>query len=234
MIQTTAKYKEILKNPRHWKETKLNISGVDYMEADIISASIPKTEIFSTFDIGNCVSRELDIEILPKGTIPRQAKIQAFVRLVLDSDFSEWIPQGTFFIKHREKDKATGALSITAFDSMLKTDEVWLNEQYDFENWPMPQTDAVSDIAYRIGVEVDQRTVLSDKFPVDYPVDENGDMTMREVLSGIAISNAGNWVITLEGKLLLLKISDLPPETNYLINEDGDSITLGGVRIIVG
>jgi hypothetical protein len=234
MIQTTAKYKEILKNPRHWKETRLNISGVDYMEADIISASIHKTGIFSTFDIGNCVSRELDIEILPKGTIPRQAKIQAFVRLVLDSDFSEWIPQGTFFIKHREKDKATGALSITAFDSMLKTDEVWLNEQYDLENWPMPQTDAVSDIAYRIGVEVDQRTVLSDKFPVDYPVDENGDMTMREVLSGIAISNAGNWVITLEGKLLLLKISDLPPETNYLINEDGDSITLGGVRIIVG
>ena len=147
MIQTTAKYKEILKNPRHWKETKLNISGVDYMEADIISASIPKTEIFSTFDIGNCVSRELDIEILPKGTIPRQAKIQAFVRLVLDSDCSEWIPQGTFFIKHREKDKATGALSITAFDSMLKTDEVWLNEQYDLENWPMPQNDAVSDIA---------------------------------------------------------------------------------------
>lgn len=234
MLQTSAKYKEILKNPRHWKETRLNISGVDYMEADIISASIPKTEIFSTLDIGNCVSRELDIEIFPKATIPRQAKIQAFVRLVLDSDFSEWIPQGTFFIKNREKDKATGALSITAFDSMLKTDEVWLNEQYDLENWPMSQEDAVNDIAYRIGVEVDSRTVFSDRFPVDYPVDENGDITMREVLSGIAISNAGNWVITLEGKLLLIKITDIPPETNYLINEDGDSITFGGVRIIVG
>lgn len=234
MLQTSAKYKEILKNPRHWKETRLNIAGADYMEADIISASIPQTGIFSTFDIGNCVSKELDIEIFPKGTIPRQAKIQAFVRLVLDSDFSEWIPQGTFFIKHRAKDKATGALSITAFDSMLKTDEVWLNEDYDLENWPMSQADAVNDIAHRIGVEVDPRTVLSDKFPVDYPVDENGDMTMREVLSGIAISNAGNWVITLEGKLLLLKITDMPPETNYLINEDGDAITFGGVRIIVG
>ena len=69
---------------------------------------------------------------------------------------------------------------------------------------------------------------------MDYPVDENGDMTMREVLSGIAISNAGNWVITLEGKLLLIKITDIPPETNYLITEDGDAITFGGVRINIG
>ena len=234
MVSTSAKYKEILKNPRHWKETRLNIAGVDYMEADIIYASIPQSGIFSTFDIGNCVSRELDIQIFPKGSIPRQAKIQAFVRLVLDSDFSEWIPQGTFFIRTRAKDSLTGALSITAFDSMLKADEAWLNEQYDFSNWPMSQTDAVKDIAYRIGVEIDPRTALSDKFPVDYPVDENGDMTMREVLSGIAISNAGNWTITLEGKLLLLKVADIPPETNYLVNEDGDAITFGGVRIIVG
>lgn len=234
MIATSEAYKRILKNPLHRKEVRLNISGVDYMEADIVSASIPRSGIFSTFDIGNCVSRELDITIIPKSEIPRQAKIQAFVRLVHGNEASEWIPQGTFFIRTRAKDTATGALSVTAFDAMLKADEEWLDDSYELDNWPMPAKDAVSDIAYRIGVTVDPRTSLLDAFPVSYPVDENGDMTMREVLAGIAISNAGNWTITMENKLLLIKAADLPASTNYLVNEDGDAITFGGVRIIVG
>ena len=234
MIATSDAYKRILKNPLHRKEVRLNISGVDYMEADIVSASMPRSGIFSTFDIGNCVSRELDVTIIPKGEIPRQAKIQVYVRLVHGNEASEWIPQGKFFVRTRAKDTATGVLSITAFDAMLKADAEWLDDSYDLDNWPMPTKDAVLDIAHRIGVTVDPRTSLLDAFPVSYPVDENGDMTMREVLTGIAISNAGNWIITMENKLRLIKAADLPASTNYLVNEDGDAITFGGVRIIVG
>lgn len=234
MLKTSEKYKKILKNQRHWKETKINISGTDYMDADIISASIQKSGIFDSFDIGNCVAREFDFSVIPKSTIPRQAKIKAYVRLVLDDECSEWIPQGTYFVKTREKDRLTGSVFFTAYDAMLKTDATWLNEDYELDNWPMSQTDAAKDIAQRIGTELDERCTLQSNFPVDYPVDENGDLTMREVLAGIAISNAGNWIITLEGKLMLVKIADAPPETNYLINEDGDAITFGGWRIIVG
>ena len=57
---------------------------------------------------------------------------------------------------------------------------------------------------------------------------------MEDILEGIAVSNAGNWVMSDEGKLLLLRFGDIPPETSYLVTEHGAAITLGGVRILVG
>ena len=56
---------------------------------------------------------------------------------------------------------------------------------------------------------------------------------MREVLSGIAVSNCGNWIITDGGKLRLIVYGDIPAETNYLIDENGYAILFGGVRILV-
>ena len=80
---------------------------------------------------------------------------------------------------------------------------------------------------------MDSRTVLSAAFPVPCPVDGNGEMLMREVLSAIAVSNAGNWVMTDEGRLRLIVYGDVPAETSLLVTQDGGAITFGGVRIIV-
>nr|DAY32943.1 MAG TPA: protein of unknown function (DUF5047) [Caudoviricetes sp.] len=232
-MQTTSElYKQILSDPNHHKETKLDIAGTEYTEENIVSVET-SGGLYTTPGIGNCAARQIDLDVLPVGTIPRQAQIKVYVRLVLGEQVSEWIPKGTFFISARAKDKRTGSLTITGYDAMLKAESVWLNSDYDYENWPMPQSDAVDDIAYRMGVEVDERTVLTTKFPVDYPVDENGDLTMREVLGYIAVSNAGNWIITDEGKLLLVRFGDIPAETNYLVEEGGFAITFGGDRILV-
>ena len=119
------------------------------------------------------------------------------------------------------------------YDAMLKAEEVWLDSTYDTQTWPMPVVDAVNDIADRMGVAVDSRTTLNTAFPVQYPVDTAGDMTMREVLKRIAVANAGNWIISDEGKLLLVKLNSMPEETSYLINNIGEAITFGGDRIIV-
>lgn len=233
MYQTSDLYKSLLADSRHYKEVKLEIAGVEYTENNIISAEIPPTAIYETFGIGNCVAREFDVEVLPVGAIPRQAQIKVFVRLVSGEESSEWIPQGVFFISTREENKVTGSLTITAFDAMLKAEETWLTSDYDYDDWPKSQRDAVDDIAARMGVEVDERTVLPDAFPVDYPIDENGDLTMREVLSGIAVSDAANWVITIDGKLRLIGAADMPEETSYLVDEGGNYITFGGGRLIV-
>lgn len=155
------------------------------------------------------------------------------MRLVYGGQSSEWIQKGEFFISKRKKNKLTGSLKITGYDAMLKAEQTWLTADYDTETWPMSQADAVSDIAGRIGVAVDRRTVLSADYPVEYPTGENGDLTMREVLSGIAVSNCGNWIITDDGKLRLIVYGDIPAETNYLIDENGNAILFGGVRILV-
>lgn len=232
-MQTTSElYKELLQNPLHRKEIKIDIAGTEYTEADIVSCS-PSGGIFTKPGVGNCASRRLDMEIFPLGEIPRQAEARPYIRLVYGDNVSEWIPKGVFYFSTRKQNQATGTLTVKAFDAMLKTEEIWLNSEYDEDSWPKTQSDAVADIAARIGVKVDERNEYDEAFPVEYPVGENGELTMREVLSYIAIANAGNWIITDTGKLRLVNFGNIPDETSYLVDEWGNVIVIGGVKLIV-
>lgn len=227
-------YLSLLADKNHRVETKLSIAGVEYSQADIVKDSLRVYGgLYSTFGIGNCSARQIEFEIMPKGEIARQAEIKVFARLASGEQVSEWIPKGVFYFATRKTDRKTGVLSVHGYDSMLKAEQTWLDSSYDAQNWPMPVWTAVNDIAARMGVAVDSRTQLNTAFPVQYPVDSDGDMTMREALSRVAVANAGNWIMTDEGKLLLVGLNSMPAETNYLITEGGSAITFGGVRILV-
>lgn len=227
-------WQQMLADPAHAVEAKLKIAGVEYGEDQIVRKSlVVYGGLYSTFGIGNCCARQIEFEIYPQGTIPRQAKIEVYMRLRLGKQVSEWIPKGVFFFSTRKTDRVTGVLSVHGYDAMLKAEETWLDSSYDAKTWPMPAATAVADIAARMGVAVDSRTVLDAAFPMQYPVDDKGDMTMREALGRIAVANAGNWTITDEGKLLLVGLNSMPAETHYLITETGRAITFGGVRILV-
>ncbi len=232
MQATSTLYQTILANPGHRKEVKLVIAGVEYSHANIVSVRT-SGGLFQTVGIGNAAAREIDLGIIPIGTIPRQADIHVFVRLVLGDLVSEWLPKGQFFFSTRHRDPISGVLTVHGFDAMLKAEDTWLDESYDAENWPMPAAAAVADIAARMGVELDGRTALSTAFPVQYPVDSEGDMTMREVLGRIAVANAGNWIITDAGKLLLVPLGSIPEDSSFLVTETGSYITFGGYRIRV-
>ena len=227
-------YLSLLADKNHRVETKLSIAGVEYSQADIVKGSLRVYGgLYSTVGIGNFCSRQIEFEIMPKGEIARQAEIKVFARLASGEQVSEWIPKGVFYFATRKTDRKTGVLIVHGYDSMLKAEQTWLDSSYDAQNWPMPVWTAVNDIAARMGVAVDSRTQLNTAFPVQYPVDSDGDMTMREALSRVAVANAGNWIITDEGKLLLVGLNSMPAETNYLITEGGNAITFGGVRILV-
>lgn len=231
MHTTSALYQRLLRDPHHRKEMRVNIAGTDYGKDRIVSLET-SGGVFDQPDIGNCASRQIDLTLRDPGEIPRSAEIRVFVRLVLGSEASEWLPKGVFYISTRRLDTRTGYLELHGFDAMRRAGEAWDIDPY--ANWPMSEQEAVADIARQMGVEVDPRTALSNSFPVDYPVDEDGDLAMADVLEGVAVSEAGNWIISDEGKLLLLRLGDIPPETNYLVDESGDAITFGGVRILVG
>lgn len=249
-MQTTSElYKTLLAAPRHKKETKLVIAGVEYSDADIESLST-SGGLFTGLSIGGTASREIDFAVFPKGTIPKQARVEVYVRLALDEQVSEWLPKGVFFFSTRKTDTRTGLMNVVGYDAMLKAEETWLNDDYIYETWPMPASEAVTDIATRMGITVDPRTTLNPAFPVQYPVDDEGDMTMREALSRIAIANAGNWIITDAGKLLLVPLGStlgavtlgnnvvecapgletLPITRVELYNEKGDIVGDAGVE----
>lgn len=212
-------------------EIRAIIDGTTYEQGQITSCRVT-SGLFSgsTFSIGGCVAAQMEITLRHPASIARGASITLQCR---SGPSDPWIPQGIYFIDTRTHDAATDTLTLSCYDAMLKAEQQWLQPGYELKNWPMPPMTAVEDIAGRMGVTIDGRTVLDPQFPAEYPVDEYGDLTMREVLSYLAMANAGNWIITHSGELLLVRMQDIPPETHYLITERGAAIRFGEVRLLV-
>lgn len=202
---------------------KVEIADTTYYKSDISSVVI-KRPLFDKLSVGNACSAELDISIWPISTIPKMAKLVPWVR---EDATSSWTKLGDFYIYTREI--TDELMHIVAYDSMMRAEQIWIPDQS--LEFPMSMVSAVNTIADIMGIEVDSRTTIDNSYTIDYPAN---DYTLRDVLGYIAAANSGNWIITASGQLLLVPLfSSMPTETNYLIDERGNSITFGGVRIIV-
>ena len=248
-MQTTSElYKSILADPSHLKQHRVFIAGTEYGHGGILS-SVETTQAWwankpevtgglftkGKLAVGCCVSRQLDIMVMPQGNIPRMAEIRLETRLVLKdlltgkiTSASEWLPKGTFYIDTRRTDSASGALLIHGYDAMLKMEQEYLADGEVLTDWPKTMPEVMAEIAERIGVEMDERSVMRN-YLVEAPV----GYTMREVAGWIAAAHAGNWTITDSGKLRLIGLAGIPTETSYLVTEDGYAILFGDTRIII-
>lgn len=203
-------------------EYKVEIDGVTYYKSALFSVSITRP-LFEKLSVGNTCAAELKVSFIPSGDVARMAKIVPYARKTSDD---EWSQLGVFYTDARAKNGIK--LELTAYDAMLKAEQTYLQSD-DVGEWPRTMATVVSEICARMGVELDGRTALK-SYTVDYP----NDLTMREVLGYIAAAHGGNWIITAEGKLLLVPLfSSMPEETFFLVDEDGDRITFGGDRIIL-
>ena len=229
MQQTSAVYQVLIADPGARKEVRVTVAGVLYEQGQIVSLSTSAC-LFAedTMSVGGAIAKEINLALVNPGTIPRMAEIIPSYRLVKGSQASEWVQKGIYYIDTRSTDELTGVLTIHGYDAMLRAEQVWEPDQS--LTFPMTMRAAAQEIARLMGVSIDPRTVLSTAYAVDYPANE---YTLRDVLRYIAVAHAGNWIITDAGQLRLVTFGEIPPETNYLITEQGDAITFGGVRIIV-
>lgn len=219
MHTVSTLWQELAQNPLVSKNEKIIIAGTEYGVSQLVGGAVREECMDATFEIGNAVSREIQIKLFPTATIPRTAKIERYVQLVLKdasgvvTSESEWIPKGTFYTDTRVK-SPQGMYTLTAYDSMLKTDTKWWDPSRGTGDWPMAMSDAVTDIASIIGVEVDTRTVINSTYTIDYP----NDRTMREVLCDIAAAHGGVWLITDANKLRLITFAtiDTSVTTGYV------------------
>lgn len=200
---------------------KLVIAGVEYGMHDIQSVTIEQP-LFERASIGGTCSSKLECIVWPLETVPRAAEIKAYI-LINDN----WETMGTFIVSQRwDVDEA---IKFIAYDYMLKSEQIW--EPRSSLKFPMSQRAAAEEIAAIMGMELDERCEISTIYEVtDYPV----DTTLRDVLQYIAISHAGNWIVTRENKLLLIPLfKGVPPETWYLVEEHGGPIIFGDKAISV-
>lgn len=204
-------------------EYKVDVGGVVYGMGNIQEVNISQP-LFDTLSVGNACTAELNMRFWPTQTVPRMARIVPYARKGPDES---WQQLGIFFIDTRSKQG--DALSIVAYDIMLRGEVIW--EPVQSLVFPMTMPAAAAEIARLMGTTLDRRTVLNTAYTVDYPAN---DYTLRDVLGFIAGAHAGNWIVTAAGQLLLVPLfGSLPPETHYLIEEQGAAITFGGVRILV-
>lgn len=156
-----------------------------------------------TLTFGGCVSRQIELSFyLANAEIPRMGRINPRVRLTNVETSSEWLSKGIYFIDTRDYDDATGIITLVGYDAMLKAEETYI-QSGDVGTWPRTMASVAADIAERMDVELDSRSRLE-----NYSVQLPTGYTMREVLGYIAAAHAGNWIITDEGKLRLIRIDD--------------------------
>lgn len=233
-------FEAILRSRAYSVAPKAEIDGIEYAEDSGLVSTFVSGRLFAKNgpSVGGCVSRQVDLLIRNYASFSRRAKIRLFCRVEQGEQVSEWIPKGVFYIDTREPDEVSGTLTIHGYDAMLlRGGETYLQEG-DTGDWPRAADTVVNEIAQRMGLELDERTVIDPDVMVSYP----NDWTMRETLGYIAVAHCGNWIITDEGKLRLVPLWSIPDydpdepggeEMSLLIDEHGNYITFGGVRIIV-
>lgn len=234
MQQTSALYQSILSGESHWFETRLVIDGAGtFGETDLFSISTSHQMFHGSPTIGSAVAGEIQIKMVyPQSvSIPTMAKLMPQVRVCNATQQSEWIAQGVYFVDTRERtvtDTGESVLELHGYDAMLKAEQPFQSNTITGDSTDVQM---VNEIASIMGVEVDERTydIMTAAYTIPLPT----GYSCREVLGYIASMYVGAFIITDEGKLRLASILELPPETNYLIDEVGDAITFGGDRILV-
>ena len=216
-------------DPNHIGELLVTIDGKPYAAQDIVSCEIERNLLENTAEVGNATAAVLTLEISQGEAIPKRAKVVVQYRLALDDARTDYIPKGTYWINTREKDGRY--LKLTCYDAMLMAQQDYLGD-VTADDWPQQETACVTEIAQRIGVEIDPRTQIGtgDNHQVSMPVGR----TMREVLEQIAAANGGNWCITPAGKLLLVPFAgtgDVLPAVSGA-PDCGDVQAITGVRVV--
>lgn len=225
MAQTTSElWKELIRSRDVTKEYAFDINGTWYGPEQEVSHSVD-SGLYEQFGIGNAATAQLNMSLFADN-ISRAATIKRFIRLRNGERVTEWLPKGIFFVNRRSDD--AGYWTIDAYDAMRKAEAVWVPDQS--LSFPMTMPAAAAEFARIMQVELDPRTTLNPAYTIDYPAN---DYTIRDELRFIAAAHGGNWIVTDEGKLLLVPLLSIPPETNYLVTEYGSAITLGGVKILV-
>lgn len=180
----------------------------------------------SALSVGNCIAASLKFSVLTEDVIPTASEVIIKARLRQGNDVTEYKEFGTFYIDRREEQE--GLVTLQCFDAMLKASQQYADpsDPEDRIGWPKTMVDCVEEIAYRIGVELDPRTVIKTEAP--YQVAYPDRLSMQQVLGYIGACHGGNWIITPENKLRLVTLVSPPSETFNIIDYEYNRIYTGG------
>ena len=231
----------IIASDDHWFESALDIytteSHYEFVgEAKLFSMSTSSEMFTTTPVIGKAIAGEIDAQLLmPTYTIPTMAKIIPYVRVKNATLTSGWLPQGVFYVDTRQvthNQNGLDILYIHGYDAMLKAEQDWYDKSsLNWSSGTVSDIQMVNEIAAIMGVSVDSRTttIMNKNYRITMPT----SYSCREVLSYIASMYVGCFIMTETGALRLVTLTELPAETNLLIDSVGARLVFGTTRILV-
>lgn len=260
MQPTDEIYKRIINSGNYVTETKLEVYepfGTEplytYYEDQLWSLKTRKRVFKDTPTVGEAISGEIEVVVGTDDSLPTMAKLRPYIRLhgteenlyqavvgeakagdivgnyrVSEYLTSEWMPKGIYYIDTRAYNEGNETLSINGFDAMLMAEQEYESSELVF---PAGALDVANEIAHKLGIKVDERTkkYISNAVKIPLPT----SYTYRETLRYIAAIHCGSFIINDAGELLFVGLNTIPPETFLLINEKGNYIMFGGVRILL-
>lgn len=197
----------------------------DKSYTEISAPKIDRSLMSSPLSVGNCISSTLSLSILTDDVLDAKVPIIIKGRLTDGVSVSEWLPFGTFYIN--QKSSYNGLWTVSCYDAMLKANQSYLSADDDGTGWPKAMDEVVSEIAYRIGVSVDPRTIIN--YGPEYKVPCPTGLTMMQVLGYIGGCHGGNWIITEENALRLVPLLRSTDDTS---TKPGTSTT-GSITILM-
>ena len=203
----------------HWFEAKLEIRQPNadvsnltddtligtYGEDKLFSVSTNSQMLQSTFEIGGAIAAEIDIKMVePTEYIPPMAMLIPYARVCNDTQYSEWLMQGVFFIDTRQHTvSSTGedVLVLHGYDAMLKSEQMHtaiFTDEFD--------KTLVKNIAKKMGLKDANNNPLVDPRTWDIIPNTNigiynfkfsgtPSYAMRDTLRNIACAYAGWFII---------------------------------------
>lgn len=209
---------EALKTRRWTYTMRMWINDELYDSNDLFSGFKKDFKMFSEgFTLGSCPSGYFEFAARDKHTyIPKNSEVRFEIKISGERGDTEWFPFGTYFIDNRVVGKST--LTFQCYDRMLFADKPFWDTYVEWSGDPsakslrpvMKMSKVLTVIADGMSARLDPRNRIFN----DPEVRIDADYTCREVLRDIAISNAGNFIITDEDTLRLL----------VLANDSGGSI----------
>lgn len=230
MQEVSEKYRRI-SGGEYRSRTKVMINGNEYSENELIRVSKHTSAFADNPSAGNVISGEIELTMdAPAVEVPRMAEIRPYVQIFNAEEESEWIPKGVYYVAERDRNEGNETIHFLGYDALRKADAEYPSSPLE---WPAKESDVLREIAENIGVEIDERVWSVIPPAGKYIIPLPAGYTMREVLGYIAGMYGSNCIISDEGKLMMVALYDLPEETFLLVDNAGNYITFGGVRILL-
>lgn len=174
-------------------------------EDDLAAVAITQRAMDSSGpSVGGAYSGEIDATLYATDIdIPKRAMIRPYIRLTDETETSEWVPQGVFFVDTRQLDSPDGVPKRTlhGYDAILLAEQDYPESVLQ---WPAADIDVVEEIAKTVGLALDGNTrqTISRGYLIQYPE----GYSCREVLGEIAGMYGGNFALGVDGTLRLVPL----------------------------